>query len=461
LETSRFNMKNRLKSTIKSGDVIRLQRVLKHYLPNEMATLIEDLSPEERSFAFNALDKDSAVALFDFLSFDLQKEFLDILPSHRAAQVLNNLAPDDRTSFLEELPSAVVKELIKLLSDGERALTLRLLGYPEDSVGRLMTPDYISIKPEWTVAQVLDYVRKYGHYSETIEVLYVIDDYGVLIDDLALTDLLFAKPDAHVIDLCDRKFSCLDVYNDQESAANIFLEMNRAALPVTDSQGVLLGIVTIDDILNLINRADTEDMQKIGGMDPLDEPYMKTNFAELMRKRSGWLIVLFFGEMLTTSAMAFFQDALAQVVVLAIFVPLIISSGGNSGSQASTLIVRALALGEIGLKDWWKVIRRELLAGIFLGCVLGFIGFLRIALWSTFSDVYGPHWFLIGCVVGFSLLGVVLWGTLSGSMSPLILKRFGFDPAVSSAPFVATVVDVVGILLYFSTAYLFLSGSLL
>lgn len=454
-------MKSKLKSTIKSGDVVRLQRVLKHYLPNEMATLIEDLNLEERSFVFNALDKDNAVALFDFLSFELQKEFLDALPSHRAAQLLNNLAPDDRTSFLEELPSPVVQELIKLLSDAERTLTLRLLGYPEDSVGRLMTPDYIAIKPEWTVAQVLEYVRKYGHYSETIEVVYVIDDNGVLIDDLALTALLFAKPDATVNELCDRKFSCLDVNDNQENAVNTFLEMNRVALPVIDARGVLLGIVTIDDILNLINRADTEDMQKIGGMDPLDEPYMKTNFTNLMRKRSGWLIVLFFGEMLTTSAMAFFQDALAQVVVLAIFIPLIISSGGNSGSQASTLIVRALALGEIGLKDWWKVMRRELFAGLFLGCVLGSIGFLRIALWSTFSASYGPNWILIGCVVGFSLIGVVLWGTVSGSMSPLILKRFGFDPAVSSAPFVATVVDVVGILLYFSTAYFFLSDYLL
>lgn len=454
-------MSKRIKSAIKMGDLLRLQGILKHYLPNELATLIEELTSEERFSVFNALDKNSAVALFDFLPFDLQKEFLDDLPSHRAALLLNNLAPDDRTSFLEELPSPVVKELLQLLSENERVLTLRLLGYPEDSVGRLMTPDYIAIKLDWTVNQVLDYVRKYGHYSETIEVLYVINNYGELIDELELTSLLFAKPDATVNELCDHKFSCLDVNASKESAVNIFLELNRAALPVVDPKGVLLGIVTIDDILNLINRVDTEDMQKIGGMDPLDEPYMKTTFFDLMRKRSGWLVVLFFGEMLTTSAMAFFQDALAQVVVLAIFIPLIISSGGNSGSQASTLIVRALALGEITLKDWWRVMRREILAGLFLGCVLGSIGFLRIALWSTVTDIYGPHWFLIGCVVGFSLIGVVLWGTLSGSMSPLILKRFGFDPAVSSAPFVATVVDVVGILVYFSTAYFILSGTLL
>ncbi|HPH25052.1 MAG TPA: magnesium transporter, partial [Chitinophagaceae bacterium] len=247
-----------------------------------------------------------------------------------------------------------------------------------------------------------------------------------------------------------------------EYASQVFKMNNRVALPVTDDNNKLLGIVTIDDMLWVANEEFSEDMQKMGGTEALDEPYLDMPIFKLFRKRVGWLIVLFIGEMLTATAMGFFEDEIAKAVVLALFIPLIISSGGNSGSQASTLIIQAMAVGEITISDWWRVLRREIISGLLLGTVLGIIGFIRVAAWhAIIPTVYGDHWMMIGFTVGFSLIGVVLWGTLSGSMLPIILKRLGADPAVSSAPFVATLVDVTGLIIYFSFAYLFLQGLLL
>lgn len=431
------------------------------YLPFELVEIIEKASEEDRANIFSALSPDNAAEIFGYLPFIYQKECLAALPHERAAKLLNELSPDDRTTFLEGLPSPVVKELLRLLNPTERFLTLKLLGYPENSVGRLMTPDYLAVKASWTVQQVLEFIRRYGHYSETIDVLYVIDDKGLLVDDIELKNFLFAPPEIKTQDLCDRKFVALNSNDDQESAINVFLKNDRTALPVTDAEGVLLGIVTIDDILDIIKEEDTEDIQKIGGMSALAEPYMQTPFLELMRKRAGWLTILFIGEMLTTYAMAYYQEELARAVILAVFIPLIISSGGNSGSQASTLIIRALALDEITIGDWWRIMRREILSGLFLGTILGLIGFLKVALGAGLSDFYGPHPILLGVTVGLSLLGVVLWGTISGSMLPLVMQRLGFDPATSSAPFVATLVDVTGLLIYFTLALLILSGYML
>ncbi len=438
-----------------------LEEHLKQLVPIEIVDLIDKSSKDDRVEIFNALDPEVAPKVFEFLNFQVQKEFLEALPHERAAKILNALSPDDRTAFLEELPPETFKELLKLLSADERAITLKLLGFPEYSVGRLMTPDYIAVKDEWSIAEVLEYVRRYGHYSETIAVIYIIDSQGVLTDDIKLSDFLFAPPDAKVATLNDHKFVALNVNDDQENAILVFRKNGREVLPVINEKGILLGIVTADDILNLIQEEDTEDMQKIGGVEALDMPYMDTPFFELMRKRASWLIVLFIGEMFTATAMAYYQAEIASAVVLTLFLPLIISSGGNSGSQASTLIIRALALREISLKDWWKIMRREIFSGLFLGTLLGLIGFFRIAIWSLFTDIYGPHSYLIAVSVGLSLIGIVLWGTLTGSMLPLILKYFKIDPATSSAPFVATIVDVTGVIIYFSIAYLVLQGTLL
>ena len=376
--------------------------------------------------------------------------------------LLNSLPDDDRTAFLKDCPSRVVNTLIRQLSDEERTITLSLLGYPEHSVGRLMTPHYIAVKQEWTVAQVFDHIRNHGQNSETVNVIYVVDKNGVLIDDIRIREFIFVSPETLVSDVMDHRYLQLLVTDKETEAIKIFRQHNRFALPVVDANGVLLGIVTIDDVLRLAEKEDTKEFQKIGGSEALDEPYTTIPFFNLIKKRAGWLVILFLGEMLTATAMGFFEGEISKAVVLALFIPLIISSGGNSGSQASSLIIRAMALGEITFKDWWRVMRREILSGLTLGSILGFVGFLRILIWQqTHLYNYGIHWFLVAITIGFSLVGVVLWGTISGSMLPIALKKLGADPAASSAPFVATLVDVTGLVIYFSVAYIILRGTLL
>lgn len=438
---------------------------LKVYLDDQLITDIAELiheRPEDAGTIITHLSIGRAAAAFRILEFPVQEDVIRALPPARVAELLNELPADDRTAFLGELHSEAVKELIKLLDPEERKITLSLLGYPETSVGRIMTPDYIAVLEEWTVKQVLDYIREHGKDSETIDVIYVVDEKGKLLDDFRIREFLLVAPDTVVHTLMDDRFVALHVNDEQEEAIQVFRMENRVALPVVDDQGILLGIVTIDDMLWIANEEHTEDIQKIGGTEALDEPYLDMPLLKLVKKRLGWLVILFIGEMLTATAMAYFEDEIAKAVVLALFVPLIISSGGNSGSQASTLIIQAMALGEITPAQWWRVMRREVLSGLLLGSVLGIIGFIRIMLWNAIRpDTYGEHAMLIGTTVGVSLIGVVLWGTLSGSMLPLILKKLGADPATSSAPFVATLVDVTGLLIYFTVAFAFMSGILL
>jgi magnesium transporter len=371
------------------------------------------------------------------------------------------MAADDRTALLDELPAAATRQLLALLTPEQRTVALTLLGYPETSVGRLMTPSYIAVRDDWTVRDVLDYVRAHGEDSETLNVIYVIDDEGLLIDDLRIREVLLAPLDSRVAHLMDRRFVALKATDNRDAAVHLFRQYDRSALPVTDTAGMLIGIVTIDDVLDVAEAAATRDIQHIGGSEALDEPYMRITFARMLRKRAGWLTALFIGEMLTATAMGAFEDEISHAVVLALFIPLIISSGGNSGSQASTLVIRALALKELRLSDWWRVMRREILAGLSLGAILGSIGFMRIALWSAFSGVYGTHWVLVAMTVSVALVGVVLWGSLIGSLLPFLLRRLGFDPAASSAPLVATLVDVTGLMIYFTVALIILRGTLL
>lgn len=437
---------------------------LKEYLDDQLITDIAELiheMPDHADIIINKLSIGRAAAAFRILEFHIQEDVIRELPAAKVAELLNELPADDRTAFLGELHSDVVKELIKLLDPEERKITLSLLGYRETSVGRIMTPDYIAVREESTVRQVLDYIREYGKDSETIDVIYVVDEKGKLIDDFRIREFLLVDPETYVHTLMDDRFVALHTNDEQEEAIQVFRMENRVALPVVDDTGILLGIVTIDDMLWIANEEHTEDIQKIGGTEALDEPYLDIPLLKLVKKRIGWLVILFLGEMLTATAMSFFEGEIAKAVVLALFVPLIISSGGNSGSQASTLIIQAMALGEVTLADWWRVMRRELISGVLLGSVLGLIGFTRILLWNSFFHTYGEHSILIGLTVGISLVGVVLWGTLSGSMLPLILKKLGADPATSSAPFVATLVDVTGLLIYFSVAFALMEGILL
>ena len=454
-------LKEQVEAIVESGDGKQLHEFLDNQNISDVADLVDEM-PDYDSQIIAAMSVHRAASVFKILDLTAQKNIINTLPPGKTAGLLNELPPDDRTDFLEELPSNVVRELIKLLNPEERKITLSLLGYPENSVGRLMTPDYVYVYETNTVQQVLDTVRRVGKNSETIDVIYVINEKGELLDDIRIREFILAWPDKKVKELMDDRVIALNAYQDQEEAAEVFRMNNRVALPVVSNSNKLLGIVTIDDILWVTAEEFSEDIQKIGGTQALEEPYLEIPLLRLFRKRVGWLIVLFLGELLTATAMAYFEEEIAKAVVLALFVPLIISSGGNSGSQASTLIIQAMAVGEIHLTDWWRVLRREILSGLLLGAVLGVFGFFRIFIWhSIFPDVYGPHWAAIGITVGLALMCVVLWGTLCGSMLPIILKRLGADPAVSSAPFVATLVDVTGLIIYFSFAFLLLSGKLL
>ncbi len=446
---------------IRQRDFGRLRDVLRNRPPSDVASVLADLSLEERVLVFRILPRTTAARTFAYLSVDEQNALLRAMASEEAATLLNNMAPDDRTTLLEELPAEATRQLLALLTPEERAEAVRLLGYPEGSIGRLMTPHYIRVKEDWTVTQVLDHIRRHGRDSETLNVIYVVDDNGQLIDDIRIRELLLTAPENTVKSLMDRRFVALKATDAQETAVRVFRAEDRTALPVTDTAGVLIGIVTVDDVLDVAEQMATEDIQRLGGSEALDEPYMEIKFRKMVQKRAGWLTALFLGEMLTATAMGFFEKEIARAVVLALFVPLIISSGGNSGSQASTLVIRALALGEVTLRDWWRVMRREIGAGLALGTILGTVGFVRIAVWSAFSTIYGEHWGLVAVTVALALVGVVLWGTLIGSLLPFLLRRLGFDPAASSAPFVATLVDVTGLVIYFSVGLLILHGTVL
>ncbi len=433
-----------------------LKDVLLDWMPTDIADLIHSLSENEQAILFRILPKDLAADVFEYVDVDTQLSLIQSLSKEEVAAILNEMSDDDRTALFEEVPPNVVKQMLAYLSPEQRKISQQLLGYPENSIGRLMTPDYIAVKQNWTVQETLDYIRLYGKNSETLNVVYIVDHRGMLVDDLRISEFLLSPLETKVIDLMDFHFVSLKVNDDQETAVELFKKYDGTALPVTDSTGALVGIVTVDDVLDVAEEETTEDIHKIAAVKALDEPYPDISLFNMIKKRAGWLSILFIGEMLTATVMGVFEHDIQRAVVLALFVPLIISSGGNAGSQAATLVIRALALGEISLKSWFFIFRREILTGLSLGAVLATIGFLRITIWHWAGNVYGSQWLLVGLTVSFSLIGVVSWGTLMGSMLPLIIKKLGFDPATSSAPFVATLVDVTGLIIYFTIALLIL-----
>jgi magnesium transporter len=450
-----------IRELIAARDDRTLGEVVNRWLPADLAELYGALSLSEQVQILRMLVPPRGAETFEYLDLADQLRVLGSLTEAESASLLNAMAADDRTALLSELPPGQAERLIELLSPDQRIVARALLDYHEHSVGRLMTPDYVVVRKEWTMRHVLDHVRAHGRDSETLNVIYIVDDQNKLIDDLRIREILLAPLHTHVSDLMDHKCVNLCVTDDRKKAVEVFRKYDRTALPVVDTHGRLTGIVTLDDVLDVAEEEATRAIQRFGGQEALDDPYMSTPLPAMIRKRGTWLIILFVSEMLTATAMGFFQGEIEKAVVLAVFVPLIISSGGNSGSQAATLIIRALALGEVKLGDWWKVMAREIVAGILLGAILGSIGFLRIATWHTLWRSYGEHWLLVGLTVACSLVGVVLWGVLTGSMLPFVLKRMGFDPATSSAPFVATLVDVTGLVIYFSAAMLILRGTLL
>jgi magnesium transporter len=451
-----------IRSLIEARDFAGLRELFSEWPPADVAEVIVDMPEDDRVIIFRVLPAALAADVFEYLDVDTQQSLLRCMAHEQVTAILNEMSPDDRTALLEEMPSAAARQLIQLLTPEERRVATALLGYPEGSVGRLMTPDFIAVREDWTVKEVLDYVREHGHDSETLNIIYVVDERGKLIDDLRIREFLLKPLTAKVSEIRDETFVALSVSDSQEEALNSFRKYDRIALPVVDSAGVLVGIVTSDDMLDVAEEQATEAIQKIGGMEALDEPYPTIPLLRMVKKRATWLIILFLGEMLTATAMQGYNGEIEKAAILAMFLPLIISSGGNSGSQATTLVIRAMALGELRLRDWFRVVRKELLSGLSLGLILGTIGFFRIALWQYLHIFdYGKYHWLVGLTVGAALVGVVLWGTLSGAMLPFLLRRCGLDPATSSAPFVATLVDVTGLVIYFNVALFILRGTLL
>ncbi|MDQ3291578.1 MAG: magnesium transporter [Bacteroidota bacterium] len=430
--------------------------------PNDLAEILAEKTGKEKVLSFLLLPPPLKAETFSYLNAAEQEEIIKSLGSTQLAEILNKMAPDDRTQLFADIPDELIKGAINLLSEEERKIAVNLLGYPENSIGRIMTPHYVQAKKDWTVARTLQHIKNHGKRAETLNFIYVVNAQNKLLDDIQIGKLLLADENTTLNELMDNSFITLRSLMDKEEAIKVFEKYDRSALPVVTEAGILVGIVTVDDILDVIEKRDTEDIQKFGGLEALEIAYTAAPILTLFRKRAGWLIILFLSEMLTATAMGYFEDEIAKAVILALFVPLIISCGGNSGSQAATLIIRAMALRELTLKDWWYVMRREFISGVLLGSTLGILGFIRIILWQeTGIYNYGEHWQALGLTVSFSLLGIVLWGTFSGAMIPFLLRTFKLDPATSSAPFVATLVDVTGLVIYFTVASLFLSGILL
>ncbi len=514
-----------------------LRDALSELDPSDIAELIIDLPPESEGIIFRVLPREKAADVFEYLPRDVQRDLLKSLSSATVKTILDEMNPDDRQRLFDTLPAEVTRQLLDTLSPEELKSARELLGYPKGTVGRYMTPEYVALPPDIPASEALDLIRRMGRGKETLSILYVVNEKGQLLEDLRLGSLVLANPDTMVGDIEDRPVVSVNASDSAGEVVRMFEQYDRAALPVVDNDRHLLGIITHDDVLEFAERRATQEIQKLGGSEALDEPYFTVSFWDMVKKRGGWLAILFLGEMLTATAMGYFESAIERAAVVALFVPLIISSGGNSGSQGTSIIIRALALKEMRLRDWWRVFGRELRTGLALGIFLGAIGLCRIAAWQGLSTVpgiggffqthgaqdeqripdglrmvtadtelsrdtqiptftipagaqinkgmlvpqgadlpqdvatmvrtherptaYGRHWFLIGTTVFFALIGVVTWGSLAGSMLPFILRRVGFDPATSSAPFVATLVDVTGLIIYFSVAMIVLHGTLL
>lgn len=420
------------------------------------------LSSSERAEGFRLLERGDAEEFFSYLDVHDQADLILALPSAERRSWMRLLAPDDAADLVQAAPEAVRESLVGLLDEPTRKEVTALLAYAEDDAGGLMNPRFARVRPNQSVDEAISYLRKQTRDRvETMYYVYVLDSDQKLLGVVSFRDMFAAQGDKKVRDIMRTDLVTAHEKMDQESLSRLFSDHSFLAMPVVDDAGHLKGIVTVDDIVDVVHEEATEDIQKFGGMEALEQPYLQVKMWAMIKKRAGWLSALFIGEMLTATALGFYEQEIARAVVLALFMPLIISSGGNSGSQASTLVIRAMALGEVRLIDWWHVVRRELAAGVSLGCILGAIGLARVALWGSFSTLYGPHYMLVGATVAGSLVGVVTFGTLAGSTLPFLLKRIGFDPASASAPFVATLVDVTGLIIYFTVASAILRGTLL
>jgi len=441
-----------------------LRRAMEPLAPADIADILAELLVEdatEAAVVFRLLRREPAADVFSELTGEEQSRLIAELGAGRTLRLLENMDADDRAAALDEMPAEAAQRLLAALDPEDRREVRAILGYPPDSVGRLMTPDYVRLRPEWSVGKSLEHIRRYGKDAETVHWVYVIDDRGRLIDDLHIRTLLLADPVEDISTLMDNRYLALDALEDQEEAVHTMNRYDRTALPVVDTRGVLLGIVTIDDVADVAEEEATEDIQKLGGMEALENPYLKTALVEMLKKRGGWLCGLFVFQILTIGVMGAFDEQLNAAVVIALFVPLIISSGGNTGTQAASLLIRALALHELDPSDWFRVLRKELLTGALLGIVLGGLGAASVFMLDAVGVTPTDHPAQMAMTVGIAVVGIVIWAVLLGSMFPLILSKLGFDPATISSPLVATLMDVSGLLIYFGIAILLLSGTVL
>ena len=448
---------------VRGGQWDELRGVLEGLDPPDVAELIEDVPGEQEDVAvFRLLPRERAGLVFSYLDLDHQEALLRSLGNDQMRAVLAHMTPDDQARLLDDLPAEVTRRLLQTLSPDELKAARDLLGYPPGTAGRYMTPNYVSLTSDMTAGQALAHVRRTGRGKETLNVLYVVDKAGTLVEDLRLGSLVLADEAVTVASIEDRPLVSIPATATGDDVVATFEKYDRVALPVVDKDGKMLGIITVDDVLEFAERKATREIQKLGGSEALDAPYFDVGFWPMCKKRGGWLAALFLGETLTATAMGKYEGKIEQAAVLALFVPLIISSGGNSGSQATSILIRSLALQEVRLRDCLKVFRKELLSSLALGTFLGAIGFIRIALWYWVGwQQYEGHPYLMGLTVWGSLVGVVSFGSLVGSMLPFLLRRLGFDPATASAPFVATLVDVTGLVIYFTVASIVLRGTLL
>ena len=444
------------------GSLFGLKEDNKNIHPTEVASMLSSLPDDTAVKAFQSLPNYNQVKVFPYLDIHQQRKIIKTATKNRAGYILNELSSDDRMMFFTSLKGLELSAALEFLTDKNREAVHNLLGYPANSIARLINTDFATIETELTIGEANEHLRQNHKDTEAANVIYVVDKEGKLVDDIPVRRFVLNHPEKKIKEILDGYCTSLKMTDTREDAVAKFKEYDRVVLPVTNIENVLLGVITVDDVLDVEEQRATKEIQNFGGVESLDYPYVKTSFFSLIKKRATWLIVLFVGEMLTATAMGYFEVEISKAVILALFVPLIISSGGNSGSQAATLIIRAMALKELSIKDWWFVMRREILSGLTLGVILGTIGFIRISLWQQFHWYdYGIHWLLIAITIFFSLIGIVLWGTLSGSMIPMVLKKLKLDPATSSAPLVATLVDVTGLIIYFTIAAAILKGTLL
>ncbi len=411
---------------------------------HDIAEILRNLDERNAVIAFRLIPKEKSPDVFAELEPAQQEYLLEHIVGKDLKDLLEELPPDDRTALFEDLPGQMTQKLLNILPPEERKESLELLGYPEESVGRLMTPDYVAVRAGWTIKEAIDHIKEKGRDAETINMIYVVDDNWKLLDDIPIRRFLLANGDQRVSDIMDRKFVAIDAMEDQEAAYQMIKKYNLNVLPVVDKDGILLGIVTVDDILDVIEEEVTEDFHKASAIVPVEESYYTVGITTLYKKRVGWLMLLLVTDFLSSSIIAHFENALKAVIALAFFIPVLIDSGGNIAAQSSTLIIRALAMGELTVKKWFSVVRKELMIGLMLGITLGLILYIRGFFWRG-----GPT---VGMVVGMSMVVITLWSNLLGSLLPMVLTKFKLDPAVISSPLLTTVVDSTGLLIYFSLA---------